>query len=163
MNTDEPAWYYVGDGRLRLWDGKQWTDRYRLANAPKPQPAVQRVTPVRREPVEQPGLPEEAGHGTRAVTWALLVAAAVLAAVVGFTLFEGPGLPEPDVPKPDVPGPDVPKPGADRGQPWLARSGRKRRSRRLFDTTNTDDRAIAPPAIIGLSRPVAASGSAAML
>jgi hypothetical protein len=87
MNTDEPAWYYVGDGRLRLWDGTQWTDRYRLANTPKPQPAAQRVTPVRREPVEQPGLVVEAGHhGTRAVTWALLVAAAVLAAVVGFTL-----------------------------------------------------------------------------
>jgi hypothetical protein len=42
-------------------------------------------------------------------------------------------------------------------------SGRKPRSRRLFETTNTDENAIAAPAIIGLSNPSAASGSAATL
>ncbi len=36
-------------------------------------------------------------------------------------------------------------------------------SRRLLLTTNTDERAIAAPASIGLSRPAAASGSAATL
>jgi len=40
---------------------------------------------------------------------------------------------------------------------------RKRRSRRLLDTTNTDESAIANPAIIGLSKPRAANGSAATL
>src|SRR5690606_38395386 len=38
-----------------------------------------------------------------------------------------------------------------------------RRSRRLFVTTRTELSAIAAPAIIGLSRPVAASGIAATL
>ena len=37
------------------------------------------------------------------------------------------------------------------------------RSRRLLVTTNTDDRAIAAPATIGLSSPAIASGSAATL
>ena len=37
------------------------------------------------------------------------------------------------------------------------------RSRRLFVTTNTDEKAIAAPAIIGFSSPAAASGSAATL
>ncbi len=39
----------------------------------------------------------------------------------------------------------------------------KRRSRRLFVTTNTLENAIAAPAITGLSRPTAASGMAATL
>jgi len=41
--------------------------------------------------------------------------------------------------------------------------GRKRRNRRLFATTKIELNAIAAPAIIGLSRPAAASGSAATL
>jgi deazaflavin-dependent oxidoreductase (nitroreductase family) len=44
-----------------------------------------------------------------------------------------------------------------------ARRHTNRRSRRLFATTNTDDAAIAAPAIIGLSMPNAASGMAATL
>jgi hypothetical protein len=39
----------------------------------------------------------------------------------------------------------------------------KRRSRRLFPTTNSDDAAIAAPAIIGSSSPAAARGIAATL
>ncbi len=42
-------------------------------------------------------------------------------------------------------------------------AGRKRRSRRLLVTTKTEEKAIAAPAIIGLSRPAAASGIAATL
>ena len=42
-------------------------------------------------------------------------------------------------------------------------SGRKRRRRRLLETTKTELKAIAAPASIGLSRPAAASGSAATL
>lgn len=41
--------------------------------------------------------------------------------------------------------------------------GRNSRSRRLLATTNTDEKAMAAPAIIGLSSPDAASGSAATL
>ena len=39
----------------------------------------------------------------------------------------------------------------------------KFRSRRLFATTKTDEKAIAAPAIIGFSSPAAAGGSAATL
>ena len=39
----------------------------------------------------------------------------------------------------------------------------KRRSRRLLATTKTEENAIAAPAIIGLSRPAAARGTAATL
>ena len=42
-------------------------------------------------------------------------------------------------------------------------SGEKRRSRRLLLTTNTELKAMAAPAMRGLSRPSAASGMAAML
>lgn len=42
-------------------------------------------------------------------------------------------------------------------------SHRKRLSRRLLLTTNTEENAIAAPASIGLSRPAAASGNAATL
>ena len=42
-------------------------------------------------------------------------------------------------------------------------AARNLRSRRLFATTNTEENAIAAPAIIGLSSPAAASGSAATL
>ncbi|QYN19245.1 hypothetical protein K1T34_42525 [Amycolatopsis sp. DSM 110486] len=38
-----------------------------------------------------------------------------------------------------------------------------RSRRRLFDTTSADDSDMAAPAITGLSKPSAASGSAAML
>ncbi|SCL18056.1 hypothetical protein GA0070624_1441 [Micromonospora rhizosphaerae] len=58
------------------------------------------------------------------------------------------------------PAPEVPGPAASSSdQP----TGRKRRSRRLLATTKTDEKAIAAPAIIGLSRPAAASGRAATL
>lgn len=40
---------------------------------------------------------------------------------------------------------------------------RKARSRRELPTTKTEEKAIAAPAIIGLSRPAAASGRAATL
>jgi hypothetical protein len=40
----------------------------------------------------------------------------------------------------------------------LALSGRQRRSNSAFDTTLTEESAIAAPAIIGLRRPAAASG-----
>ncbi len=57
------------------------------------------------------------------------------------------------------------RPAATTGQPRASVSaiGRKPRSRRLLETTNTDENAIAAPAIIGLSSPAAASGTAATL
>ena len=47
--------------------------------------------------------------------------------------------------------------------PWRERDGAKRNRRRLFVTTNRLDSAIAAAATIGVTRPAAASGSAATL
>ena len=72
------------------------------------------------------------------------------------------------VPRPEhvgsVPGPHrgAPRRGRAAAQRFSA-SARKLRSRRLFVTTNTELKAIAAPAIIGLSSPAIASGSAATL
>lgn len=109
MNSDEPAWYHVGDGRMRLWDGQQWTERYRTVDQPKaPTPphrtpakrtATQRTSaqPATQPPAQRakgPGLssgdlsdtPREAGRGSRFVTWALVAAAAIVAIVVSLSL-----------------------------------------------------------------------------
>ncbi len=48
-------------------------------------------------------------------------------------------------------------------QPCAAARERKLRSRRLLATTNTELNAMAAPAIMGLSRPIAARGRAATL
>jgi len=90
MNSDEPAWYYVGDGRLRLWDGTKWTDRYRLVDAPKPPSVMPRVRPVTQDHEERPTSVPTSGRASRAVTWALVLAAAIVSAVVGLTLLRGP-------------------------------------------------------------------------
>ncbi len=54
-------------------------------------------------------------------------------------------------------------PGSKARQAVHRFTGWKFRSRRLLPTTNTEENAIAAPAIIGLSSPAAASGSAATL
>ena len=59
-------------------------------------------------------------------------------------------------------GPGVPE-GTAVAASRFSGSGAKPRSRRLLVTTNTELNAIAAPAIIGLSSPAAASGSAATL
>jgi hypothetical protein len=46
---------------------------------------------------------------------------------------------------------------------WPSENQPARRSRRLFDTTNSEDNVLAAPAINGLRRPAAANGNAAML
>ena len=49
------------------------------------------------------------------------------------------------------------------GPCYRVADGRKRRSRRLLVTTNTELKAMAAPAISGLRNPAAASGMAAVL
>ena len=53
--------------------------------------------------------------------------------------------------------------GRGRRRGWPARTGLKRRSRRLLDTTNTELNAIEAAAMSGLRNPSAASGIAAAL
>jgi hypothetical protein len=53
--------------------------------------------------------------------------------------------------------------GRGSGQDTVDRTGANARNRRLFSTTNTEENAIAAPAIMGLRNPNAASGIAATL
>jgi hypothetical protein len=86
--SNEPAWYYVGNGRLRLWNGKQWTESYRSADRPRAQAATRVVTPL-AAPNEQREAAVGSRRGSRIVTWALVVAAAVLATVIGIAVLRG--------------------------------------------------------------------------
>lgn len=36
MAAAEPGWYDDGSGRMRWWDGAQWTDRFQEPTAPQP-------------------------------------------------------------------------------------------------------------------------------
>ena len=60
-------------------------------------------------------------------------------------------------------GPDPGVPAGLTGPCYRVADGRKRRSRRLLVTTNTELKAMAAPAISGLRNPAAASGMAAVL
>ncbi|MEO8555905.1 MAG: hypothetical protein ABI474_04475 [Actinomycetota bacterium] len=35
METDQPRWFYVGDGKLRLKNGDGWTDEYQVIESPR--------------------------------------------------------------------------------------------------------------------------------
>ena len=35
MGADEPRWFYVGEGQLRLKDGQNWTDEYKTIESPR--------------------------------------------------------------------------------------------------------------------------------
>lgn len=35
MGADEPRWFYVGEGKLRLKDGENWTDDYQTIESPR--------------------------------------------------------------------------------------------------------------------------------
>lgn len=77
MGAEEPRWYYVGNGQLRLKNGENWTDEYqtiesRRAAVPSKAPGAE-TGPQEPQPV--------AGSGGRALLW--LVACAVLVLIVG--------------------------------------------------------------------------------
>ena len=89
MNSEEPIWVYVGNGQLRLWNGREWTESYRPADRPRPQQAAVPYTLV--EPDARAGLgPSAETRGvSRIVTAALLLAAALVATAVGLTYLRG--------------------------------------------------------------------------
>ena len=41
MGTEEPRWFYVGNGQLRLKDGEDWTDEYQTIESRRAQPRRQ--------------------------------------------------------------------------------------------------------------------------
>jgi len=77
MGAEEPRWYYVGNGQLRLKEGENWTDQYekietRRAAVPG---QVSGAESVPKEPLPV------ARSSSRTLLW--LVACAVLVVVVG--------------------------------------------------------------------------------
>jgi len=77
MGAEEPRWYYVGSGQLRLKEGDSWTDEYQTIESRRAEVPTQVLG---AEPVPQEPLPG-AGLGGRNLLW--LVACAVLVLVVG--------------------------------------------------------------------------------
>ena len=77
MGVEEPRWYYVGNGQLRLKEGASWTDEYQTIEDRR---AAVPSQVVAAEPVAQEPLPR-AGSGGRGLLW--LVAAAVMVLIVG--------------------------------------------------------------------------------
>jgi len=79
MGTEEPRWFYVGNGQLRLKDGEDWTDEYqtiesRRAHAPQAAAVV--------EPDSQHPLPGARPRG-RPMLWLMICAAVVVAGGTG--------------------------------------------------------------------------------
>ena len=77
MGAQEPRWFYVGNGQLRLKEGETWTDEYQTIES--------RRTAVPSQVLVAEHVPQEplteAGSGGRSLLW--LVACAVLVLVVG--------------------------------------------------------------------------------
>jgi hypothetical protein len=79
MGTEEPRWFYVGNGQLRLKDGEDWTDEYqtiesRRAHVPQAAAVV--------EPDSQHPLPGARPRG-RPMLWLMICAAVVVAGGTG--------------------------------------------------------------------------------
>ncbi|NMM23987.1 MAG: hypothetical protein HHJ11_10890 [Phycicoccus sp.] len=77
MGAEEPRWYYVGNGELRLKDGDNWTDEFKtIENRRAAVPS--QVVGAEAVPQESP---TRAGSGGRGLLW--LVACSALVLVVG--------------------------------------------------------------------------------
>ncbi len=77
MGAEEPRWYYVGSGQLRLKEGETWTDEYQTIENRR---AAVPSQVLGAEPVPQEPLPG-AGSGGRSRLW--LLACTVLVLLVG--------------------------------------------------------------------------------
>ena len=77
MGAEEPRWYYVGDGQLRLKEGENWTDEYQKIESRR---AAVPSQVLGAESVPQEPLPG-AKSSSRTLVW--LVTCAVLILVVG--------------------------------------------------------------------------------
>src|SRR5680860_1735435 len=77
MGAEEPRWYYVGNGQLRLKEGENWTDQYQKIETRR---AAVPSQVLGAESVPKETLPV-AGSSSRTLLW--LVACAVLVVVVG--------------------------------------------------------------------------------
>ena len=79
MGTEEPRWFYVGDGQLRLKDGEDWTDEYQKIESRRAH-ASQAAAVV--EPDSQHPLPGARLRG-RPMLWLMICAAVVVAGGAG--------------------------------------------------------------------------------
>jgi len=65
MGAEEPRWYYVGNGQLRLKEGESWTAEYQTIESRR---AAVPSQVLGAEPVPQEPLPR-AGSGGRSLLW----------------------------------------------------------------------------------------------
>ena len=79
MGTEEPRWFYVGNGQLRLKDGEDWTDEYQTIESRR---AVASQATAVVEPDSQHPLPGARPRG-RPLLWLMVCAAVVVAGGTG--------------------------------------------------------------------------------
>jgi len=79
MGTEEPRWFYVGNGQLRLKDGEDWTDEYQTIESRRAH-ASQAAAVV--EPDSQHPVPGARPRG-RPLLWLMVCAAVVVAGGTG--------------------------------------------------------------------------------
>jgi hypothetical protein len=79
MGTEEPRWFYVGSGQLRLKDGEDWTDEYQTIESRR---AVASQAAAVVEPDSQHPLPGARRRG-RPMLWLMICAAVVVAGGAG--------------------------------------------------------------------------------
>lgn len=79
MGTEEPRWFYVGNGQLRLKDGEDWTDEYQTIESRRAHASTAAV--VVEPDSEQPL--RGAGPRGRPLLWLMVCAAVVVAGGTG--------------------------------------------------------------------------------
>jgi hypothetical protein len=79
MGADEPRWFYVGEGQLRLKDGENWTDEYKTIESRRDRAA--QVTPVVEAVSERPS--QGARLRGRPLLWLMVCAALLVAGGTG--------------------------------------------------------------------------------
>lgn len=85
MDTNEPRWFYVGDGQLRLKEGDEWTEQYEKIE--KPRARATEATETAESASAQP-VPAAVKRG-RVVVWLALCAAMVVVAGTGAAFATG--------------------------------------------------------------------------
>jgi hypothetical protein len=79
MDADEPRWFYVGNGQLRLKNGEDWTDEYQTIETRRTRASQPAAV---AEPESQQPLAGTRTRG-RALLWLLVCAAIVVAGGTG--------------------------------------------------------------------------------
>ena len=83
MGADEPRWFYVGEGELRLKNGEVWTDEYQTIESPRAR--VTQTVVLEPDPQTLPGTKPKG----RIVLWLTVCAALVVLGGTGAAFATG--------------------------------------------------------------------------